>query len=102
MTSLLPTEFALTSLKCERYGNLCENTVALPPAFASEIPPCFTVLDLRKSRFQGAPYVMGPPFMRFYCGTPLSTDRGCNIGSFWVLDSRLVPEFTSHQKKCFG
>lgn len=95
-------DFLLTSSKCERYGNLCENTVALPPAFASEVPPCFMVPDLRNSRFQGAPYVTGPPFMRFYCGTPLSTDRGSNIGSLWVLDSRVLPEFTSYQKKCFG
>ena len=88
--------------ECERHGNLCENTVALPSAFSSEVPPCFTVLDLRDSRFQGAPYVTGIPFMRFYCGTPLSTDKSANIGSFWVLDNRLVPEFTSQQKKCFG
>ena len=88
--------------ECDRHGNLCENTVALPSAFSSEVPPCFTVLDLRDSRFRGAPYVTGPPFMRFYCGTPLSTDKGANIGSFWVLDNRLLPEFASHQKKCFG
>ena len=88
--------------ECERHGNLCENTAALPPAFSSDVPPCFTVLDLLDSRFRGAPYVAGPPFMRFYCGTPLSTDRGSNIGSLWVLDSRLLPEFTSHQKTFFG
>lgn len=98
----LCTDVLLTFQKCERRGGLCENTVALPPAFASEVPPCFTVLDLRDSRFQNASYVKGSPYMRFYCGTPLSTDKGSNIGSLWVLDSRLMPEFSSHQKKCFG
>src|SRR5271155_1447611 len=88
--------------KCERHGNLCENTVALPSPLGSEVPPCFTVPDLRDSPYQKAPYVNGPPFMRFYCGTPISTDKGYNIGSLWVLDNRLLPEFSLHQKQCFG
>jgi GAF domain-containing protein len=76
--------------------------VALPSPFDSDVPPCFTVLDLQGSRFRKAPYVSGPPFVRFYCGTPISTDKGYNIGSFWALDDRLLPEFSSHQKECFG
>lgn len=92
----------LSAIKCERIGNLCENTVALPPALNSEPPPCFTVPDLRDSRFKEAPYVSGGPLMRFYCGTPITTPNGHNIGSLWVLDARLLPEFTVEQKQFFG
>jgi hypothetical protein len=40
--------------------------------------------------------------MRFYCGTPVTTSSNFNVGSFWVLDDRLLPEFTSEQKRFFG
>ena len=61
-----PSHFlSLMFQKCERHGNLCENTVALPSPLGSDVPPCFTVLDLRDSCFQKAPYVNGLPFMRF-------------------------------------
>ena len=70
------------NLQCSRFGNLCDNTVALPPAEGTGVaPPCFTVLDLRKSPFCSAPYVTGPLAMKFYCGTPVTTPKHLNIGS---------------------
>ena len=46
-------------------------------------------------RFQGHPWVMAPPAVRFYAGVPLLTDDGHAIGSLAVMDvvSRtLTPE----------
>jgi GAF domain-containing protein len=101
--SLLPPEGAENRRKCNRMGNLCENTVGLAPARDADIPPCFCVPDLRNdNRFSNAPYVAGPPHLKFYCGTPITTASNYNIGSFWVLDDRLLPGFTPEQKRFFG
>ena len=67
--------------QCSRAGNLCENTVKLAPALDADIPPCFTVADLSNDeRFSNAPYVAGPPYKRFYCGTPITTSSHFNVG----------------------
>lgn len=93
----------LNGAKCNRIGNLCENTICLPAARDADVPPCFVVPDLRQDpRFRHAPYVAGRPFLKFYCGTPITTASNLNIGSFWVLDDRLLSEFTSDQKRLFG
>lgn len=68
-------------------GRLCERTVDLPPA-----PPgkysTFIVSDLSEdSRFNTLPFVTGPPFIKFYAGTPLITKRGIAIGSLFVVDA---------------
>ena len=98
-----PVQEGLSLGQCSRAGNLCENTVGLAPDRDAEIPPCFTVVDLRLDhRFSNAPYVAGPPYMRFYCGTPITTSNNFNVGSFWVLDDRSLPEFTTEQKQFFG
>jgi GAF domain-containing protein len=50
---------------------------------------CFTVSDLSKDqRFRDLPYVAGPPYMKFYAGTPLLTESNVPIGSVLVIDSR--------------
>ncbi len=66
-------------------GRLCEKTIALPPV--NNGFPLFEVPDLREdNRFNKLPFVTGPPFLRFYAGTPLTTQRGVNIvGTFPVL-----------------
>ena len=93
----------LNRQKCNRHGNLCENTVQLGPARDADVPPCFVVPDLRRDpQFSNAPYVAGAPNLKFYCGTPITTANNFNIGSFWVIDSRLLPEFTLDQKRFFG
>lgn len=45
------------------------------------------VPDLSKDeRFSSNFYVAGPPYWRFYVGTPLTTSRGINIGALCLLD----------------
>lgn len=39
-------------------------------------------------RFRKLPYVAGPPFFRFYAGTPLLTRDNVPIGSVFVIDTR--------------
>jgi GAF domain-containing protein len=38
-------------------------------------------------RFRNKPYVLGPPFMRFYAGFPLESPSGERIGTLCVFDS---------------
>jgi len=50
---------------------------------------CFSVSDLSKDpRIRDLLYVAGPPYMRFYAGTPLLTKSNVPIGSVFVIDSR--------------
>ena len=56
----------------------------------------FCVPDLRNNpRYDHLPYVMGEPFFRFYCGTPLVTEDGFRIGSLFVIDQRPREEIPS-------
>ncbi|KAL9108065.1 MAG: hypothetical protein Q9187_008346, partial [Circinaria calcarea] len=49
----------------------------------------FIVPDLSKDeRFSSIFYVAGPPYWRFYVGTPLTTSRGINIGALCLLDDK--------------
>lgn len=51
-------------------GRLCEKTIDVPPTLGTY--PVFIVSDLSKdTRFSTLPFVSGPPFLRFYAGTPL-------------------------------
>jgi hypothetical protein len=60
----------------------------LPPAPAGHYP-ALIVSDLSKDdRFNELPFVTGPPFLKFYAGTPLITKRGIPIGSLFVVDDR--------------
>ncbi|TAQ89796.1 hypothetical protein B7494_g1906 [Chlorociboria aeruginascens] len=53
-----------------------------PPSY-----PFFCVTDLANHpQFKNLPYVRGPPYVRFYGGTPLIVKDGSRIGSLFVLD----------------
>lgn len=82
-------------------GRLCEKTVELRPE-PGEFP-CFTVCDLSQDeRFQQLPFVTGPPNFRFYVGTPLTTDKGVNIGSLFILDNKVRPRLNPDQEAFLG
>ncbi|HSY61726.1 MAG TPA: GAF domain-containing protein, partial [Cytophaga sp.] len=44
---------------------------------------------LEHETFKHNPYVLGPPFLRYYCGAPLiDTDTGDRLGVLCVLDTK--------------
>ena len=47
-------------------------------------------------RFCGNPLVLGEPFVRFYAGVPLRTQRGYSLGTLCVLDTR-ARDFSDQQ-----
>jgi signal transduction histidine kinase/CheY-like chemotaxis protein len=81
---------------------LCEHTIAAlsPPGGG---PACFEVLDLSKdSRFNELDFIAGPPHFRYYAGVPLRTSRGINIGSIYILDSKVRPALSPSEKSFLG
>lgn len=78
----------------DKSGRLCEKTIELPPSLAC-FPSLFTVTDLSKDeRFNHLPFVTGPPHFKFYAGTPLTTKKGVNIGSLFILDDMVRPQLS--------
>ncbi|KAF8854647.1 hypothetical protein BDZ45DRAFT_656420 [Acephala macrosclerotiorum] len=80
-------------------GGLCENTLALDPS--QDEYPCFIVNDLSKDgRFASLPVVDGTIVSyRFYAGTPITTNHGINIGSFFLFDDKVRDGLTLNQRK---
>ena len=79
----------------DKSGRLCEKTIEMPPSLATS-PSLYTVTDLSKDeRFNGLPFVSGPPYFRFYAGTPLTTKKGVNIGSLFILDDVVRPRLSN-------
>lgn len=57
------------------------------------------VLDTwRDWRFAGNPLVLGSPHIRFYCGCPLRTPDGFNLGSLCIIDDKPWTEFNPRQR----
>lgn len=80
-----------------------QNTLALDNT--ADQYPCFVVNDLQEDeRFAHLPVVDGSIMAyRFYAGTPITTDHGINIGSFFIFDDRPRPEgLTLGQRKCLS
>ncbi len=85
----------------DKAGRLCEKTIELPVSVGKA--PCFTVTDLSTDkRFNELPFVTGPPRFRFYAGTPLTTRKGINIGSLFILDDKTRPQLTLEQEEFLG
>ncbi len=85
----------------EKSGRLCEKTIELPPSLSRH--PCFTVQDLSKDeRFNQLPFVAGPPYFKFYAGTPLTTKKGINIGSLFIIDDVVRDLLTADQEQFLG
>ncbi|KAL5114157.1 hypothetical protein ACEQ8H_007954 [Pleosporales sp. CAS-2024a] len=81
-------------VRVSKSGRLCEHTIAAEPP-QNGGPACFEVLDLNKdARFNQLDFVTGPPYFKHYAGVPLRTRLGVNIGSIFVIDSRIRPALT--------
>jgi hypothetical protein len=83
-------------------GRLCERTIAVAPTQEGQFP-AFVVSDLSKDeRFCNLPFVSGPPYLRFYAGTPLITKRGIPIGSLFVVDERVRQGLSADETHFMG
>jgi hypothetical protein len=79
-----PIMMACSSVPLE--GRICEMTLAATKDAPGNVP-MFTIPDLTKSAFSQLGPVAGPPYYRFYAGTPITTRQGINIGSLAVMDT---------------
>ncbi|KAL8846899.1 MAG: hypothetical protein Q9221_008040 [Calogaya cf. arnoldii] len=81
--------------------NEAQRTIEIPAN--SDTYHCFTVNDLSKDeRFNQLSFVTGDPHFRFYAGTPLTTKNGVNIGSLFVLDTKVRPNLSPTQERFLG
>ncbi|KAJ4983994.1 hsp90-like protein [Stagonosporopsis vannaccii] len=89
-------------VRVPKVGRLCEHTISTPPP-PDGGPACFEVLDLSKDeRFNQLGFIAGPPNFRYYAGVPLRTRRGINIGSIYILDSKIRAPLTRNEKHFLG
>ncbi|KAK4996724.1 hypothetical protein LTR66_003724 [Elasticomyces elasticus] len=76
-------------------GRLCEHTLQAMPSQGCRTAH-FEVLDMPKDeRFQDLPFVQSEPFFKYYCGVPLRTKNGVNIGSLFALDDKVREPLSS-------
>lgn len=81
-------------------GRVCDLTLRLHTD--ENCPyPCLTISDMSKDvRFAHLDIVAGGPKFRFYCGTPITTRDGINIGTLAVMDSTPRDRLTRDEEQC--
>jgi PAS domain S-box-containing protein len=83
------SKIGLTATQTDRIVAFCSHTILGPDLLV--VPDA-----LADARFADNPLVTGDPHIRFYCGAPLSTPEGYQIGTLSVIDH--VPrELSSEQ-----
>lgn len=61
------------------------------------------MLDLSEDiRFNKLSFIAGSPHFKYYAGVPLRTSGGINIGSIYILDSKLRRALTQNEKTFLG
>lgn len=75
--------------KIPRFASLCEKTLYHARHRHQNTASVVMISDLRlDERLSGLDSVTGPPYLRFYCGVPLTNKNGVNIGCVYVVDDR--------------
>ncbi|KAJ9609553.1 hypothetical protein H2200_005880 [Cladophialophora chaetospira] len=82
-------------------GRICELTLRLDNAEASDTTPMFVINDLTQSQFADMAIITGPPYYRFYAGVPIQTRDGINIGSLAVMDTQTRPNGLTPAEQAF-
>lgn len=81
-------EIGLGATNMPRMNTFCGHSI-----LAKNDEP-LVILDSKEDwRFAKNPYVVGPPYIRFYAGAPLRTTEGFNVGSLCVIDTQPRSEF---------
>ncbi|KAJ9226499.1 hypothetical protein DTO169C6_1227 [Paecilomyces variotii] len=85
-----------------RKGKLCETTIALPPSDRDQYS-FYIVNDLNEDdAYKKLPLPAPSSPFRFYAGTPLTTTKKENIGTFFVLDTEPRNGLTDSEKSTMG
>lgn len=78
-TQWIKSQEGACDLATSREKSFCGHTILTNKAMI--------VPDARQDpRFAHNPLVVGEPYIRFYAGRPLETDRGCCVGSLCIMD----------------
>ena len=83
-------------------GRVCELTIRMHPNEKCRYP-FFTIPDMSKDpRFASLDVVANEPNFKFYCGTPITTRDGINIGSLAVMDTQPREKLSDDEEQCLG
>ena len=84
-------------------GRICELTIREDSPVGGRGVPVFYVPDLSLDpRFSALGVVSGPPYYRYYAGTPIRTKDGVNIGSVAIMDLKPRETLSLEDEKCLG
>ncbi|KAH9222298.1 hypothetical protein DL95DRAFT_454760 [Leptodontidium sp. 2 PMI_412] len=91
---------SISGARVPRGASLCEQTLRLVPNqdTTAEMTPWYLVPDLQlDEKTRNLHCVRGVPYLRFYCGVPLTNLKGVNIGCVYVVDDRPRTEMSLDQ-----
>lgn len=89
---------SLSGSKVPRDVSLGEQTLHLAPNQTTGAFPASIVHDLRlNGKLRQLECVTGAPYLRFYCGVPITNIKGINIGSVYVVDDTARTEVSFEQ-----